>query len=379
MAPRGMKRTAAKQPTEEPAAKRITAFLKQQGVTKASYEPVLEVVQHPLSGLSESVRSMVLAVLPWSLAVPSDQRHAAQHAVVRMVDEVVETVHAELQRVAKAAADKVDELEASRADLDAGVLQSQAAHAEAERSVNESKGQLAAAGAEVPKCREALRGAVTVEVDRESELQQALSLKSQLEDVLSGSLKQLVDGDYEDDGANGLIQVVTAAGAKSGLEESLMATLPLSLAKRERGGFDDVVISEAEKAIGGQIAALHEVAESAAATHAEQASAVQAAQTFLEAAERDLKLAAEGLRGAQEADSLAAASVEVAKVKAADQENTLAQAIGVRDAKQQELNQFRDYNMCIFTLMRDSISDKERSESIMEHHGDEERQERIDA
>merc|ERR1719362_2673123 len=66
-------------------------------------------------------RQMVLAILPWSIAVPADKRHAAQEAAVGMIGNVVETVQAALQKTVDAEASKVDELQGTRAELECAV------------------------------------------------------------------------------------------------------------------------------------------------------------------------------------------------------------------------------------------------------------------
>merc|ERR1719203_445599 len=72
-------------------------------------------VNHPLSGLPKNVRDMLLAMLPWSIAVPVDQRSEMQQGVVHMVDSVAGIVQAELQRAVDVETSKVDELKATHA------------------------------------------------------------------------------------------------------------------------------------------------------------------------------------------------------------------------------------------------------------------------
>merc|ERR1719296_657713 len=184
MAPRGSKRAAPKAPAEEPGAKRVADFLKLYGISKASFAPVQESIQHPLAGLSEATSKMILAALPWSLAVPADQRHEVQQAVVRMTDEVLEAVVAKLDEMLASETVKLEELEGSKATLEEAAQKAEAAAAEA--------------------------------------------------------------ASFEDGEADALVEQVMAAGRDCSLEDLLLATLPACLARRERGAFDQQVLEQAE-------------------------------------------------------------------------------------------------------------------------------------
>merc|ERR1719336_2511874 len=297
MAPKGgVKRAAASAPAEEPVAKRVAEFLKQQDVSESSYQPVLDVLQHPLADLSESVRAFVLSVLPWSLAVPADERSELQADSVSMVDAIVQAVQAELQQKVDAEKERIDELEATRARLDSAVEQTEAAKTEAKQAVEERAAAVAEADATVLQKGAAHKDCEVEEKRLADDLEQTRGQKSALEEALSNGFEKLKDGNCEEGEAEGLAATVIAAAKKSSLEESMITALAAAFKKRERGSFDVAVIHEAEQSFRSKVAALSEVIEAAADPLSAQTAAVQVAQAELDAATAEQAEAAEALR-----------------------------------------------------------------------------------
>merc|ERR1712151_675992 len=160
-----------------------------------------------------------------------------------------------------------------------------------------------------------------------------------------------------------LVKAVMAVSASCCLEESLMLALPTSLAKRERGGFDEAVISQAEQSLQGKLDGLRDSAEAAAGPLATQVATSEMAQAELDAATADQTQAEDNLRGAQDASAEAAAAHETAKCALAQLESKLEAATAMHGVKSGELAQFCTHNVCSFNLLRDRVLLKQADES----------------
>merc|ERR1719336_1409364 len=357
MAPKGgVKRAAASVPTEEPEAKRVAEFLKQQDVSESSYQPVLDVLQHPLANLSESVRAFVLSVLPWSLAVPADERSELQASSVSMVDAIVQAVQAELQQKVDAEKERIDELEATRAELDSAVEQTEAAKTEAKQAVEERAAAVAEADATVTQKRAAHKDCEVEEKRLADDLEQTRGQKSALEEALSNGFEKLKDGSCEEGEAEGLAAAVIATAKRSSLEESMITALAVVFKKRERGSFDVAVIQEAEQGFRSKIAALSEVIEAAADQLAAQTAAVQAAQAELDAATAEQAEAAEALRAARDTSTTAVVAAQAAKDAVRELDAKLVAPTAAKGQRNAELQRFRDSNVSMFEFLRDRVS-----------------------
>jgi len=320
-------------------------------------------VHHPLSGLSDSTRQMVLAILPWSIAVPADKRHAAQEAAVCMIGNVVETVQTALQKAVDVEAGKVDELRSARAELQCAVQQAESADIEARQALEKHSGASAQAEAAVSEQRAVVHKVELEETRLGVELEQTKAQLSELEAAVVDKFPRLRDGSCEGSEAEGLVQEVMAASAKFALEESLMLALPATLAKRERGAFDEVVIGQAEQSLRGKLESMAADVEAASNLLAAQAPTSQVAQSGLDAALADQTQAAETLRAAEETVSQAKAAEEAAKCALAQHEPKSAAAEAVLQARREELEQFCAYNVCIFSLLRDRVQEETQGSS----------------
>lgn len=303
MAPRASKRAAAQASADEPGAKRVADFLRQHNVSSASYRPVLEALQHPLSRLSGEPLQMVMAILPWSLAVPADERHAAQKAVVVMAEQTIEVVLGELQRVADVEAGKVDELQAARDQFEGAHQQAETADADARQALEEQSKLLSQAAAAVLE-----RKAVVQNLDLE-------------ERSVGGELEQ------------------TTHHSRSS---------PEAWAGPASTSWQAEVQSEAMPEAGPQPAAL----------------AASAARAELAAATSHQAQVAERLCAMQSIVTETSAAEQAAKAALTEHEAKIASATAVQGAKAEELELFRNYNVCMFALLRDRVSDKQELSAV---------------
>jgi len=363
MAPKQVKRAASKAPTEEPAAKRVAYFLKQQGVSKVSYQPVIEILKHPLSNLPEGVRGMLLASAPYSLAVPQDQRHEAQHGVVGMVDGMVQAVLAQLQENLASQVSTVEMLEGEKVAEMGKAEEAEVAAVEAGNVVKSCTEQLSEAEAMVATRQATASETELVAKSVQTELEATRSLSAQFEEVLSGSFVSLKEGNFEDGAAEGLVENVMAMVNQSNMEESLTATLPPCLAKRERGSFDMVVLGQAEEGLRAKAQSLVEAIAQLEEQFSAKTATTQAAGAELDAAKATQAEAAEELRSGQESSQGALDKACEAKRAVADCEGKLAVAQARLEQKQGEADNFKSYHKFMFELLRDATTSKPQAEA----------------
>ena len=124
----GAKRPAEASPAEEPASKRLAAALKKHTVSQSLYKHIVEILEHPLAeNLSQDSREMLLAVLPHSLCVPSDERQEFQESIVKMMSQLMGQVLSTMQASLDAENDKVAGSEAKKLELEEKILVAEAA------------------------------------------------------------------------------------------------------------------------------------------------------------------------------------------------------------------------------------------------------------
>jgi len=347
----------------------VADFLKTQGVSKASFQPVLEAIHHPRADLSEATRKMILAALPWSLAVPADQRHEAQQAIVRMTSEIVEAVMAKLQESLAAETGKVDELEGSKTTLDDTAQKAEAAAAEASGIVEGSQARLAQAQEAQAAKTAAVQDAEAAEKRVAAELAATRASITEFEEVLTNSFAKLRDATFEEGEAEALVEPVLAMGRACSMEDSLLATLPACLARRERGAFDQQVLEQAEQTLRQKVAGFGEAAVASEAQFATCQASVGAAKSELEAAVGAQSEAAEQARSAEEQSSTAAAAAAEARRAVTDFQAKVAEAQATKEQSREAAEGFKSYNVFMFEMLRDATSQKAEpstEEAVME-------------
>jgi len=197
-----------------------------------------------------------------------------------------------------------------------------------------------------------------------AEFEMTSAQSSELEKAIVEDFARLRDGSYQDSEAEGLVQKVMAVSAKFSLEQSLMMSLPATLAKRERGSFDEVVIGQAEQSLRGELDSIGAAVAAASAQLAAHAAATQMAQSELENALADQMQAADTLCGAQDAQSKGKSDEEAAKCDLTQIESKLAAATAVHQTKCGELEQFSAYNVSIFNLLRDRVQKQTQEPTV---------------
>jgi hypothetical protein len=252
----GAKRPAEAAPTEEPASKRLAAALKKHAVSQSLYKHIVEILEHPLAeNLSQDSREMLLAVLPHSLCVPSDERQEFQESIVNMMSQLMGQILSTMQASLDAENEKVAGSEAKKLELEENIQAAEAALSKAQviTAAHQTKLNLAcsvtqAANAELTKAKDAQTAG-----DAASAL--ARTDKEALEAALVGDLEKLKSGDVGDAVPDTLFQSLEPLLLKLDLDASLRsATKPALLnAPAGRGLFDKKVVEELDNSITAKI------------------------------------------------------------------------------------------------------------------------------
>jgi hypothetical protein len=200
----------------------------------------------------------------------------------------------------------------------------------------------------------------------ETELADTQSLAVQFNAVLSGSFTSLKEGVFEDAEVENMVEKVMDMVKRSGMEESLVTTLPPCLGKRERGSFDQVVIGQAEEGLRGKAVALAEVVLQSEEQLSVQKSAAEAACAELVAMQAVQTQTVDELHGLQQVSKIALEKAVEAKRTVMDLEAKQARAKTHLVAKRSESETFRSYNMFMFELLRDQKASKPSAEAVVE-------------
>lgn len=360
MAPKGKKR-ASTATSDEPGAKRVADFLKQQGVSKSMHAAIREIVQHPLAELTDDCRNMLLAMLPWSLCIPQDERHEVQTGTVKMVQELVESIQAKMQKAIEVENAALGEQDEKKAEFQKSVQLAETNLAQATAAADERKGELAEVSAVLLKQKHALADAEAKQKKENAELNKTQAQKLELEKVLADNFQKLKDGDWQPGQEEGLFKPLKALIAKTGdlsLDESLVNSLPLSLMKRDRKGFDQVVVDKFGETLNEKIDELGKSIDAMVGPAAANTAAVEEARAALDKAGTEQQEVASKFGAAQESCAKASAKVEEAKRAVVAFEPEFAKATAARKEKEDQLESFNEYNVCMFQMLVDRVSKK---------------------
>jgi chromosome segregation ATPase len=310
------------------------------------------------SHLSESCRNMLLAGIPKAFETASEERHQSQAALVSMVGEVLQEVLAKIDEAAAEEQGRYSGIEARKAELDSALATAEQQHSAAAEEAQTKTATMAEA------TRDAQSAKVLVQEKEEQQRSgDAATLAAQqekiaLEEVMKSSWAVIVEG--QSDAAADHCSALTPFFKDMNLDQSLMSALPSSCKKKcsERGSFDTMVLDQIETQFKGKLAALVKVIDEAAPAAQQRAAAVEEARAGLEKAVAAQQAAVEALTAATSAQNSAAAAVQAAKDAVEAFEAEHAKATKARDEIALELENFKEYNIASFEMMRDRASAK---------------------
>jgi chromosome segregation ATPase len=252
---------------------------------------------------------MLVDMLPFSLSVPSEERHEVQKAAADMVEQTLNAKKSVMQSAVAAEDVKLAELMASQTEFTSTVSEAETAVASQKEVVHTAKSALAEATTTANASRTTLTDLRTEQKEADAKLQDAREEKAALESALENHFKPMME-----DAAGQHFKELEPFLKKLEMEESLLIALPSTCAKSKehRGTFDNVVMETLEKAICSKISTLGDTVT------AETPASVQR-QLAVEAAEKDFD-------AKKEIQKQAVAEFEVAQKEHTAREATLSKA-----------------------------------------------------
>jgi len=297
------------------------------------------------NGLPDDCREMLLAVLPMSLGMPADTRHAVQDRVADMVGESLASALSDKGAGASKASEEATAAEGRQAELQAAQTAAEIAQEDKAKAAQERKAALNSADAALTEAKATLAGKQQAEqAAREAEAAKKTECDA-FDALVAEHLGPLKDGTWDEGTLNGQQRVehLQPALQKADLDASVMASLGFSGSKKasERSVFDNMVLEQVATSLSQRAAALREelagrgpgLAEATAATAAQTSevdkaeaaaqecrSAFEQAQAQLHeseatsrAAARELKVFSAEARRAARASEAARSDLELFK------------------------------------------------------------------
>lgn len=341
--------------------------MKKHGVTQAIFKQMVEVLQHPLaSHLTEDCKEMILAMLPHSLCVPSDLREEVQDSAVKMFEEVVASVEANLKEALEAEKGKVKTITDSKEQLLSEVSKAQEQLKDAEKDLEEKNQELTASSQAVVAAQTSLSKKEEEQKTGDASLLQTEADKAELQKAFEGVFLMVEAGESTDSAAQ--LKVFESAMKKLTMEDSLkMAILPvLQKPPAERGGFDATVISEFQSIFEAKLRDLSEMLQQGAPERQARQLCVDQARAQLEEAETKQKECSGELLASKQKQKEATSALKEVEASVASYEATLKAAMDVQDEKQKDLDGFVETTMKGFTNLKERVSVKRQKELAAE-------------
>jgi len=280
---------------------------------KARADPVLSSIADVImeaEDLPNRCRMMLVDVLPFSLAIPTEERHEIQAAASDMVAQTLNAKKSAMESAVAAEDAKLSNMKASQVELASSVSEAEAALAAQKEVVQTAKRVLAEATTAANASQSTLTDLRVEQKSSDAKLQLAQDDKGALESAFEQSFKPMKDA-----AAGPHFKELEPFLKKIEMEESLLIALPSSCAKSKehRGTFDNVVLEELEKAILLKISVLGDTVAAEAPASVERQAAVQAAEQEYDAKKETQAQAVTELEAAQKEQSNREAALSTVK------------------------------------------------------------------
>jgi len=151
---------------------------------RTKVDPVLAAIGHVVKEsehLPERVRAMLVDMLPFSLGVPSDERHEFQTWVVDAVEQIMNTKKSDLEASAAAATAELEQLKASGAIIESTHKEARSAHEGQVEAEQCAEAALAAATEAKSAATKHLSTTQAEQKSGDAELASAKEVKAELE------------------------------------------------------------------------------------------------------------------------------------------------------------------------------------------------------
>eukprot|EP00746_Dinoflagellata_sp_MGD_P155417 gnl/MRDRNA2_/MRDRNA2_85360_c0_seq1.p1 gnl/MRDRNA2_/MRDRNA2_85360_c0~~gnl/MRDRNA2_/MRDRNA2_85360_c0_seq1.p1 ORF type:complete len:380 (+),score=128.47 gnl/MRDRNA2_/MRDRNA2_85360_c0_seq1:90-1229(+) len=263
----------------------------------------------------EAHRDLLLASVPHTLTVPSEERHEYQTRMAKMVEVVLRASVADWETKVSSAKAKMDLTEQQDAQAMKDLEESAKRVELQEEEVAKRQEVVRVDSEAVNEAQLVLEVATQEVVDFDANLQKTINQKEQYSSVYNESFVHLktTEGTPQKE-ADQLLKKMTPLLKKLGAESSLLSAIGPALKKSptERGQFDVMAIEGIEAVFTKHLATLQEQIDKADVTKGEKVAAQAVAQEALDSAKAKEAESEQALKQAQEArDKLEASHQEM--------------------------------------------------------------------
>merc|ERR1711879_1075568 len=295
---------------------------------------------------------MLVALVTPSVFAPSDERHSLQTLATHMIEETLLAAKKKLTDAIDQAQQELSELEIARASRASRVTETEATLSEKMSEEEVKKTALNAAKEALQTTEAALAVATDVQTKGDEPLAKMREEKVTLETLFRDHFKAPMEAN---EGPH--FSFLQAHISKLELEESLAVALPSSCtkSKEQRGAFDDLVISELEKAMNTKIESLTKSIKEEDPAEAGRKAAVLAAETSLKASVETEKAASTEVEVATAAAIEAEGLVTKAKAEEAAMLPSIQRATSKHGDRVVELENFENGPMASFTKLNNKV------------------------
>jgi|Transcript_17398 hypothetical protein len=288
-----------------------------------TFAPVADVIKNA-GHLPERCRSMLIDLLPFSLALAADTRSESQTAVVGMMEEAFMTVKSEMEAEVTSQMEKKQSTETAIADRGRVVEEGGNAVSNQKEITDAAKSALDDATKAMDESQQALTEKQNAQKSGDENLTTTRANKNSLEVVFKEHFQTPME---KSEAPNyGALEPFLH---QLDIEQSLLTALPGTCEKDKsnRGNFDEVVLTEFEKAMAAKIASLNAVIEAETPACVERENEVKSAEMELNAKKEEHKLADEAWASAKKELAEREAAVEQEQEAVKDFQRQLESAI----------------------------------------------------
>lgn len=266
--------------------------------------------------LPKNAKDMLRNVIPYSLAIPEPQRGTQQAGVVGMIGQTLEGMEAKMEADLGALDEPLQTTEAKKGEGSEKLQATEATLAERQAAVEGKKEALATVTLALRAGKARLAEAKQAEVDGDQDLLAAEKEHAQIAELRDTRYEPLKASTCEGEAETNQCKAGLAKlGKLCGVVDSLMTALPsvLEKAPASRGGFDETVLEQFQKAVGARLATLQETMTVGGPARAERQAVVAAAEKAVEDAKEAQRQAAYAQKDSQAVEEGAAEAVKEAQ------------------------------------------------------------------
>lgn len=299
--------------------------------------------------LNDHCRAMLIAFTA-SLKTPQSVRHPAQIAGVTMIEETLQDARKKFADAAAVTGAKRSSLEGTKETCTARMQAAETSLQEKQAAANTAQSAFDGAQEAVKTAHALLVTAKEAQFEGEKPFVALGEEKAALTTAFAEHFQAPMEA-----GQGPHFNFLERFTENLGLEESLIKALPSSCIKTkdQRGGFDDLVIAEFEKALVKKIAALEKAIVDEVPAASQRKHAVVAAEASVASKVAEEEAAAAKLASVSAVREKAEEQLCQAKEECVALEPTLEEVVLEHDSLVAELNEFENGTLANFESLRD--------------------------